>query len=60
MQDTYAIYTGNRFNQVLLFDSFEAAAVWCRSATRWTETEIKENIKKAVQLGTPYSTIAEV
>ena len=60
MMDIYAIYTGNRFNQVLLFDSFEAAAAWCRSATRWTETEIKEKIKKAVQLGTPYSTIAEV
>lgn len=60
MMDIYAIYTRNRFNQILLFDSWEKAAAWCRSATRWTEQEIERNIVKAVQLGNPYATIAQV
>lgn len=60
MFDIYAIYTENRFNQVLLFETFEKAAAWCKAATTWTDEEIKKRIIRAVQLGTPYSTIAQV
>ena len=42
----YYILTGNRHNQILLFDSFEDAFNWCKSATRWTDEEIKANIKE--------------
>lgn len=42
----YYVYTGNRFNQILIFDTFEDAFEWCRSATRWTDEEIKKAIKE--------------
>jgi len=41
----FCIFTGNRFNQVLIFPTYEAAADWCRKATRYTETEIVRAIK---------------
>ena len=42
----YAVFTGNRFNQVLLFESLEDVMNWCRKATRWTDEEITVNIKE--------------
>lgn len=41
----YVVYTGNRFNQVLIFSTYDEAAAWLRSATRYTETEIARAIK---------------
>ena len=41
----FAVYTGNRFNQVLLFPTYDSAANWLRSATRHTEAEIPRLIK---------------
>ena len=41
----FAVYTGNRFNQVLLFPTYYSAANWLRSATRHTEAEIPRLIK---------------
>ena len=54
----YYILTENRHNQILLFDSFEDAFNWCKSATRWTDAEIKENIKTAPKTGSHYSIFA--
>ena len=54
----YYILTGNRHNQILLFDSFEDAFSWCKSATRWTDAEIKANIKTASKMGACYSIFA--
>lgn len=54
----YYIYTKNRFNQVLIFESYEDAINWCRLATRWTDEEIKENIKEPMQ-GVGFVSIAE-
>ena len=51
LEKIYCIYTNNRFNQVLLFESYQAAYNWCKAATRWTETEIQANIKKPLKLG---------
>ena len=42
----YYIYTENRFNQILIFNSYEDAFNWCKSATHWTDKEIKANIKE--------------
>lgn len=42
----YAVFTKNRFNQVLLFKSLEDVMNWCRKATRWTDEEIAVNIKE--------------
>lgn len=41
----YYIYTQNRFNQILIFENYNDAVNWCKSATRWSDEEIKENIK---------------
>lgn len=54
----YYILTENRHNQILLFDSFEDAFNWCKSATRWTDAEIKANIKTASKMGSHYSIFA--
>ena len=48
-KELFIIYTENRFNQVLIFETWEAAAKWARAATRWTETEIKNQIRKATR-----------
>jgi hypothetical protein len=44
MERLYYVNTGNRFNQVLVFESFNKAFSWCKSATTWNEEEIKKNI----------------
>ena len=54
----YYILTENRHNQILLFDSFKDAFNWCKSATRWTDAEIKANIKTAQKMGSHYSIFA--
>lgn len=41
----FAVYTGNRFNQVLLFDSYEKAEKWLKESTRYTDSEIAKAIK---------------
>ena len=54
----YYIYTENRFNQILIFDSYEDAFSWCKSATRWTDEEIRKNIKRPIKTGkNKYSSI---
>lgn len=45
----FALYTHNRFNQVMLFKTYEEARHWCLTATRWTEQEIKTNIKSVTK-----------
>jgi len=40
----YYITAGNEHGQVLVFASKISAILWCRSATRWTEKEILDNI----------------
>lgn len=45
MGELVYILTGNRHGQVLIFENYDSAANWCRSATRWTEEEIADNIK---------------
>ncbi len=41
----FAVFTGNRFNQVLLFDTWNEAAEWLRHSTRYTEEDIAKAIK---------------
>lgn len=45
----FALYTHNRFNQVMLFKTYEEVHHWCLTATRWTEKEIKNNIKSVIK-----------
>ena len=45
----YYIFTGNRFNQLLIFDTYEAAYNWCASATYWSDEEIKKAIKTPIK-----------
>ena len=47
----YYIYTGNRFNQILIFENYEDAFTWCKSATRWTDDEIRKAIKQPKKQG---------
>jgi hypothetical protein len=46
----FIVYTGNRFNQILIFPTYDAAANWIRHATRFTEEQITNAIK------TPFDT----
>ena len=41
----YCIFTGNNFNQILIFEDYKKAVAWCKRATRWTDDEIEKNIK---------------
>lgn len=41
----YIVYTGGRYNRILIFPTFDDAAAWLRSATRMTEVEIAKAIK---------------
>lgn len=41
----FIVYTGNRFNQILIFESYKGAADWLRKATRLTEAQIAQAIK---------------
>ena len=42
----YMIYTENKHNQILVFENYNDAVSWCKSATSWNDKEIKENIKQ--------------
>ena len=44
--DVYVVYTGNRFNEVLLFETYDGAFNWLKKATRLTDEQIKKEIKK--------------
>lgn len=44
----YYLNTKNKHGQILVFTSYKAAEDWCRSATRWSEERIKEEIKEAI------------
>lgn len=41
----FIVYTGNRFNQILIFDTYDKAAEWLRASTRYSELEIAKAIK---------------
>lgn len=41
----FVVYTGNRFNQIMIFDSYNGAAEWLRRATRFTEAQVAQAIK---------------
>lgn len=58
----FAIYTHNRFNQIMLFQTYDEAYHWCKKATRWTENEIKYSIKKVIKSssGTSHYNIFDV
>ena len=57
----YYIYTGNKHNQILIFESFLDAYNWCAKATVWTHDEIVKNIKapRKSYEGCPYSYILD-
>lgn len=55
----FCIFTGNRFNQVLIFPSWEAAANWARSATTWTEKQIAARICVPHWNGGEYLSVSE-
>ena len=58
----YYIYAENAFNQVLIFNTYEDAFNWCKSATRWTDEEIKAKIKEPRQAynGATFSIISQI
>lgn len=41
----FAVYTGNKHNQVLLFDSYEKAEKWLKQCTNYTDLEVAKAIK---------------
>lgn len=53
----YYLNTKNEYGQILVFTSYKAAADWCRSATRWSEERIKEEIKEANAYNTKHYSI---
>lgn len=55
----YAVYTGNRFNQVLLFDTYEKAKKWLKKCTRMNDLEIAKVIKVPRWNGMDYISLFE-
>ena len=55
----FIVYTGNRFNQILIFDSYDKAAVWLRASTRYSELEIARAIKIPHDYGNDYLTVSD-
>ena len=53
------IFTGNSFNQILIFESVDDAKKWAKSATSWSDEEIKNNIKIPKTLFGNIKTISE-
>lgn len=53
----FVVYTGNRFNQILIFDSYDKAAAWLRASTRYSELEIAKAIKTPMDYGGGYLTV---
>lgn len=41
----FYVYTQNRFNQILIFNTYEEARDWLKRCTRFTDPEIKKAIK---------------
>lgn len=42
----FYVYTQNRFNQILIFNTYEDARQWLKNCTRFTDAEIAQAIKK--------------
>ena len=40
----YIVYTGNRHNQILFFETYKDAYNWLKSSTIWNDKKIRENI----------------
>lgn len=55
----FIVYTGNRFNQILIFDSFNKAAEWLRKSTNYSELEIAKAIKTPRDSGNCYLTVSD-
>ena len=53
----FIVYTGNRFNQILIFDAYEKAAEWLRGTTRYSELEIAKAIKTPRDNGCGYLSV---
>lgn len=53
------IFTGNKFNQILIFESVDDAKKWAKSATSWNDEEIQNNIKIPKTLFGNIKTISE-
>lgn len=56
----FVVFTGNRFNQILIFQSWEEAAEWLRSSTHYTEAEIARAIKTPSWDGRNFLSVFEV
>lgn len=41
----FYVYTQNRFNQILIFNTYEDARQWLKTCTRFTDAEIARAIK---------------
>ena len=55
----FIVYTGNRFNQILIFDSYDKAADWLRNSTTWNELMIAKAIKTPRDNGCGYLTVSD-
>lgn len=53
----YYIITGNAHGQIIVFESYEAAKAWSKTATRWSEEEIAQNIRTASANGKNFYSI---
>lgn len=57
----FYVYTGNRFNQILIFNTYEDARQWLKNCTRFTDAEIAQAIKtpRKAHAGANYISIIE-
>ena len=45
----FYVYTKNKFNQILIFNTYEDARQWLKTCTRFTDAEIAQAIKTPKQ-----------
>ena len=50
----FIVYTGDKFNRILMFKTYGQAAAWLRSTTNYSEIEIARAIKTPKDNGNGY------
>lgn len=57
MKELFYIDTENKMGQVLVFDDYMDAFMWCKSATRWSVDEIHKKIKSSINTDKPFASL---
>lgn len=54
MKKLFYIDTKNGLGQVLVFGSYHDAVEWCKTATKWDDQQITQNIRETLNTKQPF------